>query len=107
MSEQVRIAGWTEEFTAAHIDNRLWNGFVCPFFTKEEADKVAAWSNGLAAEFPESAETITYDEEADAYIGTHPDWSDDEAARYEPVHGIGNTVLYPIGAWAWTWERAQ
>lgn len=80
-----------------------WNGWVCPYFTREQIDKYIAWRDSLPeggpiprtayaecrwdAEYPEVLHVTEGDGEGD-------DWHDTLA----PVSG-----LYPLGAWSWTW----
>lgn len=63
------------------------------------AERIAAtWRDG------NPAGTAVYDAERDAWVFSDPDDGEDGPEVYAGVdteHGR----LYPIGAWAWTWER--
>jgi hypothetical protein len=83
-----------------------WNGFVCPYFTKEVADQIAAECNAVAQEYPD-CETVTYDPERDAYALDRADYDDGPDYVYgQFAASIGQTV-YPIGAFGWTWTEVE
>jgi hypothetical protein len=77
-----------------------WNGFDCPFFEKAAADSIVS-----TLELDVDA-TLVYDPAADAYIET----CEEDSTSYEAqviVTSNGPRKVYPIGAWAWTWSRAE
>lgn len=84
-----------------------WNGFECPFFTRENAVKVLE-------------ETIEYDvtdaqylgyryeEEGDKFILELADGDELEfEAEYVRDEDNNEYVLYPIGGWMWCWEISK
>jgi hypothetical protein len=84
-----------EAYVAVGVD---WNGWVLPYFTREQADAWMRWQNtvpGCTATY--NAQTDTY---ASQYLGEDPD-------DWPPV-GIevdGQTLhVYPIGAGCWVWS---
>ena len=93
-----------EKIADAYVGNQKWNGWECPFFTKEEADKVA-----------EHLKTncdciVEYDADKDEYKTRYKD--DDvedteiwDATTVETVDGRKH--VYCIGGWAWCWELIE
>jgi hypothetical protein len=75
-----------ETFDGWHDPDVRWNGFACPLFERDEADRVAQAFGLLYAESDDA-----YSDETDAYVGT----------QREGVH------LYAIGAHGWTWVEAE
>lgn len=89
---------------AGYTAGESWNGWACPRFTKEVADRVLAAC--LAAE-----QDGSYDPETDTYI-TNDTGSMDPAdfGRWqgEDIQVEGQTVhVYPLGAWAWVWMEQE
>lgn len=76
-----------------------WNGWACPFFTREVAERIA--EAATAGDF-----TVAYNEERDAFVETTEGF-EDEATDY-PAQWVltaeGWLRLYPVGAWAWVWD---
>jgi deoxyribodipyrimidine photolyase-like uncharacterized protein len=78
-----------------------WNGFTCPYFEREEAERV------LSASEP-NGYRWTYDADQDAFLVR----SEDDPEDYEPevfagteqqtINGDTLTV-YAIGAYSWAW----
>ena len=87
-----------------YTDGDIWNGWACPYFLQEVAEKVLAESeaNGYSWE---------YEEAQDAYVVRN----ENDPVDYEPeiFEGIeisveGNrTTVYPIGAYSWVWEICE
>lgn len=82
-----------------------WNGWVCPYFTREQIDKYIAWWDGLSAVdgstiAPDSYAECRWDAEYPEVLHiTEGDGEDDVwHDTLTPVDG-----LYPLGAWSWTW----
>lgn len=72
-----------------------WNGFACPYFTYEVACQILE----DAADF-----VFHYDKDDDTFytVCEHTaDRFDYEAVRF------GDTRMYPIGAWYWTWQVTE
>lgn len=98
----------TPVFDAYTVRGNHWNGFIVPVFTKDEADRIAAWNNALADREPDAVvERIDYLHASDTYRMTNPDCPDDP----EYVEGVYQEDLgittYGIGAYAWTWTEAN
>jgi len=99
-------------------DDAHWNGWECPRFTKEEADKVVAFYSNRAEGYP-----AQYNQAADQYeFFMQDDWDDhcneqidedNEDSGWEIYKGYdiwmdGEPVhVYAIGAWSWIWSESQ
>ena len=91
-----------EEVFVGYTNGELWNGWACPRFTKEVADKIVELHNhsdGCKA---------TYDEETDTYYFYFD--GDDEPYEHkgfdaDTVDGVKH--LYDIGAWCWIWDEIE
>ncbi|MFC0623795.1 hypothetical protein [Kribbella deserti] len=80
-----------------HYDPAVrWNGWLCPSFDRDVAEKVAAWAN----EDPESAR-FTW--EGDVLVYEQPNYPDSEPERIEP----DSNGHYSIGAFSWVWSVAK
>lgn len=82
-----------------HDPTVRWNGWHCPYFTKEVADKIVDYLDDPAAT------VLRYDEDHDVYAYYNENM--DETDYYEPIEIIapdGIRKVYPIGSWFWTWE---
>lgn len=72
----------------------LWNGWVCPEFTRAEVDRYIAFL--ATSPNPEMYEKAEWD--GNVLVMTDPDYPD-EPTRIEPcAHG-----LYGMGSYNWTW----
>lgn len=93
----VTIDGGTV-FPAAHVPPYRWNGFVCPAFTREQAQAVTQWANTLAERFPDSP-TFTW--EGDALFESC-DYGDGIERTEVGSTTMDGVVLYFISdGWAW------
>jgi len=79
-----------------------WNGWACPLFPKDEADRIAEAFDGLEHPYDGSEHRAAYDEEGDTFVFYEPTSDSYEAFRGIDVEG---TTLYPIGTYAWTWSK--
>lgn len=88
-----------EKTYEGYTDGTLWNGWECPWFTKEVADEMMADLRN------EGVET-EYCEKTDSYIikddnNETPDVFD--GAYVKTKDGVLH--LYPVGAWCWIWDE--
>ena len=84
-----------------YTDGRLWNGWECPWFTKEVAEQIMRDLNRDGVE-------TEYDATTDSYIIQEEEWDLPgvfEGYDVETEDGIKH--LYPIGAWCWIWDEVQ
>ena len=84
---------------SGYTDGRTWNGWACPYFPFEQAQRlVAAWrDSGWKAGYDPKRDVFTFaaaDGQAEA----------DEPETFGGVE-IGGKQLYPIGAGAWIWDE--
>lgn len=87
-----------EKTYEGYTDGTLWNGWECPWFTKEVAEEMMRDLNkeGVGTE---------YNPETDSYI-VEVEFSDPDVfdgADVKTEDGIQH--LYPIGAWCWIWDE--
>jgi len=90
-----------EPLEAWIIDNERWNGWVMPYFTKEQAE---IW---FERQRQVEGATVEFDEAKDAYItvlGGNDEESDDWPGMDLMLGGEMRHV-YPIGAGCWTWDE--
>ena len=89
--------GCFEGYTTSNI----WNGWQCPLFNKENADKICkAFNNEFCK--------MRYDEENDCFVADYP--VDEYTEKYEGRDYIVNGKvehLYPIGSHGWCWDMAE
>ena len=89
-----------EKTYEGYTDGRLWNGWECPWFTKEVADE-------MMRDFINDGGKAEYDSETDCYIfQTEGGWDQpDVFDGYDVNTEDGSMHLYPIGAWCWIWDE--
>jgi hypothetical protein len=81
-----------------------WNGWACPYFTKDSADAiVAAWiaEYGTFTERDAERPSAYYDDATRTYCFYDP--TSDQRETFTP-HTIDGVEVWSIGAWGWTWE---
>ena len=76
-----------------------WNGWDCPYFTFEQAQRVLQTYNQLRSITGEAQGY--YDAGADAFIFP----AEDEPEIYNAITSE-NEKYYPVGAFCWIWEKA-
>lgn len=85
-----RFTGYDEEYS--------WNGWACPWFTKEEGLKIIdSFLKGY----------LTFDETKDAFVMVNQDTTDSEYDYYvgDDIETVDGTQhLYPIGNKSWIWD---
>lgn len=98
-----------EEPVEGFTTEENWNGWACPYFTKEQGEKIMAEFNkhpdysGEPAPFP-----AHYDEKRDAFI-TYSGYAEDpeEVWKGEAFDQLDGATLYPIGSGCWTWMEEE
>ena len=93
-----------EVFRAAWVEATHWNGFASPWFTYEEARKIAVQSNKLHAEDQYSVYRFEFDPETfvfNAFDDNYPEEPEPIAFGAAMVDGV---PMWGIGAWYWTWN---
>lgn len=92
---QFKIETFPSELFNGYTDGENWNGWVCPYFSFEEAQKIAEAHEKLL-----NIQT-RYEESEDKFTFEFPD----ETEEYKALM-IEGKKLYPIGSAAWIWEEA-
>ena len=90
-----------EKSYEGYTDGTLWNGWECPWFTKEVADE-------MIKDFIKEGGEAEYDLETDSYIFQAEEW--DQADTFDGADVVtedGIQHLYPIGAWCWIWDEVR
>jgi hypothetical protein len=77
-----------------------WNGWACPYFTFDQAQKVLKQFN-LFREITGQKDFAFYDESADAFAFPA---NDDEPEVFAAV-SKDDQNYYPVGAFSWIWEE--
>ena len=78
-----------------------WNGWDCPYFTFEQAQKVLKTYNELCRIIGQT-NVASYDLSADAFVFPS---DDGEKEIFSSVAEDGQKY-YPIGAFCWIWEES-
>lgn len=89
-----------ERIYEGYTDGTLWNGWECPWFTKEVTEQIMQDLN------KDDVKT-EYDGERDSYIVHQVDGEPDVFDGADVVTDDGIQRLYPIGAWCWIWDEVQ
>lgn len=88
------------EMFEGYTRGETWNGFECPYFLRENAERII--------EVFSSRQTAFYDEMADCFVFVSEDNSDeDEAERFSALEVAGIGRIYPIGAFVWAWDKVE
>lgn len=97
----VQMDGVNSSFNTYELDDKGWNGFACPGFSKDEAIKLSeSWSDMMHEVF--------YDEKLDAFVLTGLLGVIEEVWQGQGfMTEDGWQTLYPIGAWGYCWSWVQ
>ena len=109
MEKRSRIVGRSTSLTTdsgygcfeGYTTSNKWNGWQCPLFNKENADKICKAYNNEYCQ-------MRYDAEKDCYVADYP--VDEYTEKYEGQDYIVNGKvehLYPIGSHEWCWAMAE
>lgn len=100
MRRTIFTIGESEQYYEGYTDNRLWNGWECPWFTKEVADR-------MIDDLNKDGVLSTYNTEADSYTVNFEDLDTTDIFEGRDMETVDGTLhLYPIGAWCWVWDEA-
>ncbi len=83
--------------------NENWNGWACPYFTFEQAQKVLKIYNQLRQIIGQK-DLAFYDPAADAFV--FPADDEDEPEIFAAITENGQKY-YPVGAFMWIWEEQE
>lgn len=88
-----------EKSYEGYTDGALWNGWECPWFTKEVAEE-------MMRDFIKEGGEAKYNSETDSYTFLGENWGSADVFGGEDVDTEdGIQHLYPIGAWCWIWDE--
>lgn len=94
--ETIRVTLDGGTFFTALTDGQTWNGFQCPYFTKEEGLKIVDYVQH---------DGITYNEDIDSFIEFDAcDIHNKDNYTYIYPIMIGEAQYYAIGHGGWTWD---
>lgn len=82
--------------------DETWNGWDCPYFTFEQAEKVLKNFNELRRIIRQES-IAYYESSADAFVFPA---DDGESESFSSVAENGQNY-YPIGAFCWIWEETE
>ena len=83
-------------FEGYHYPSIRWNGWACPYFTKEEGLRIAEKTNN----------SIIYDAEKDCFRETYQSFEEEEPNEYGSTV-IDGMKLYAIGSGVWVWDDVE
>ena len=106
MPDTVWLDGMVElgAVPAAMLDDRRWNGWACPWFTREHAETIVNASNALNAEWGGDAAT-PFRWDGAALLEGYYDYEHGNRLEWAPVATIerDGVTLYGIGNDGWCW----
>lgn len=79
-----------------YTSGQHWNGWACPYFTKEVAEQIMGVNNKIAGK----DYLMSYDVDTDTFIRPY---DEDENDEFQGVD-IKGMHLYPIGTMCWIWD---
>lgn len=94
------------EFTSeGYTNDQHWNGWACPYFTKEVGLKLAETMSDVTMD-------LTFNEEQNTFVAQYYSGCalEDDIEIFEgSLHDVDGvpTMLYPIGAWTWVWQEQR
>jgi len=78
---------------SAYVDKSVrWNGWLCPYFTRGEAERVV-----------DALQIGVYDAERDAFVVQDEDGQPYEAFERTALTAEDGSALYAVGAYSWSW----
>ncbi len=80
-------------------EDKKWNGWACPYFTFEQALKVADAHKRVIS-------NAWYDQKSDTFNFQMDEDDKDDIESYEPVE-IEGQKFYPVGHSQWVWEESN
>ncbi|QNE37880.1 hypothetical protein [Leifsonia shinshuensis] len=96
-------------YIAHTVSGYRWNGYLCPAFTRDVADQIAADLARDEAQAPDEFRTLVrWNDELQAYLL--------QSAQYEEAgdppeivrgHDSRGVTVYSIGGGSWTWSAAE
>ena len=87
-----------ERVYEGYTDGSTWNGWECPWFTKEVTEQIMQ-------DLRDDGVETEYNENTDSYSVLQPDSVEDVFEGEYVGTEDGGKHLYPIGAWCWIWDE--
>ena len=81
-----------------YTDGRHWNGWACPWFTKEVAEQIMQANN---ESYCHETHQMYYDKNQDAFIRDEPEYDEPYVVNGCDINGMH---LYDIGTCCWIWD---
>lgn len=88
-----------ESYFHGVTQDQHWNGFACPLFSLEEAQRLMALNNHT-----DFCGQIAFDAEQDAFLFHEFGVESEERPDVYKAVLIGDEKFYPIGAFSWCWQ---
>lgn len=92
-------------FVAWVDKNERWNGYLCPYFEKKDADEIAAHMNELNILYGDDYNGLLYVEPIDSYVTSDGEEVFSGLNINTDVHR--NLRVYPVGSGCWPWEQVS
>lgn len=97
-----------ESFESATFEgftkSEYWNGWDCPYFTRDQAQKILTVHNTLIS--PVERKLLAhYDAATDAFV--FPLENGDDELEAFAAFTEGGLTYYPVGAFCWIWEEVN
>ena len=98
-------------FFMGYTNGTYWNGWSCPYFTKETCEEICKYINTIG----NGIQKAFYDEAKDAFVVTDPDDISEDNPNGEQERAEGHDIkmenetlrLYSFGAFNWIWDDAH
>lgn len=97
MKKSLFTIGGFDGIFEGYTDGKHWNGWACPWFTKEVAEQIMRANN---ESYCGVAYQMQYNEKQDAFIRVEEDNEPYVVKGYD----IDGLHLYPIGNMCWVWD---
>ena len=86
-----------DKLFSAYVDESVrWNGWLCPYFTREEAERVV-----------DALKVGVYDAERDAFVVHDEDGQPFETFERTALTADDGSALYAVGAYSWSWSEVR
>lgn len=102
----VCIDDWIERMPALVRTDTRWNGFACPYFSREVAQSIITDCNTDATVNPSG---VRFAWDGDTLVQTDQNYEDEAdftPERIDPVL-IDGVMHWCIGGWSWVWKEER
>ena len=99
MKKAILAIDSVEQTFEGYVEPRDWNGWACPWFTKEVGFEIMKANNKVCPDYP-----MAYNAKTDAfYYYSDPDFEPEEYKGCD----VNGEHLYPIGNCSWIWYETK